>query len=440
MENAIYVLTVLFLVFLAVLIFLFRYLKSQRDLMYDMLVVSNYVRDKNFNIRLDNQKFKGNENISYSFNNMIDMLERSFEEIEGKNIQLNAVIQSVSSGLIVVDKYEKIYLINEPAKKILGIDEDILDGKLIYDVILERKIKKLVKNYLGTDESVNEEINLSNGTTLRVRIDPVNLVGKNEISILSVINLEDITERIKLESMRKDFVANVSHELKTPLTSISGFTETLIENDENITPSMRKRFLHIIENESSRLRILINDILTLSSIESNIDLDMDIIDIKLLNKRMFTLLKEKAKKNNISLNSEFIADGKSTDEMFFYTHEDYMKSLMINLVGNAIKYNKKDGHVNVRYVLNSSGLDIYVEDSGIGIATEELDRIFERFYRVSKSRNKDIEGTGLGLAIIKHIVSSLKGSVDVKSVYGEGSQFHVFLPTYNSLENDEDLV
>lgn len=432
MEQFIYVLTVLLLVFVALVIFLYNYLKAQRELIYEMLRISNYVKDKNFNVRLDNQRFKGNETISHNFNNMIDMLERSFEEIEGKNIQLNSVIQSVSSGLIVVDKSEKIYLINSPAKRLLGrTDDDILEGRSIYDVLTEPKVIKFVRSNLGMDKRSSKEIRLSSGRTIKIKLDPVNMVAKNEISILSVINIEDFTERIKLENMRKDFVANVSHELKTPLTSISGFTETLLTNDENITPQMRRRFLEIIDNESSRLRILINDILTLSSIESRVDLVKEKVNLVEMDKSIFTLLSEKAEKNSIKLYSEFCKDGKEIyDFMPFYTHEEYFKSLMINLVSNAIKYNRPGGHVKVKYEIDKGDLNIFVIDNGIGISEDEIDRIFERFYRVSKSRNKDIEGTGLGLAIIKHIVMSLDGMIDVSSKIGEGTTFHIYLPGY----------
>ncbi|MBF1064272.1 MAG: PAS domain-containing sensor histidine kinase, partial [Peptostreptococcus sp.] len=240
--------------------------------------------------------------------------------------------------------------------------------------------------------------------------------------ISSVINIEDISERIRLENIRRDFAANVSHELKTPLTSIQGFIETLKVNDETIDSATRKRFLDIIDNESSRLRILINDILMLSSIEGDIDLSLEKVDLREENQKMLDLFEDKLSEKGVEISFDY--NGPES----IYTHREYYKGLMINLISNAIKYNKPGGYVRVMFFEDQDNYRIWVEDNGIGIGQEEQKRIFERFYRVTKSRNKEVDGTGLGLAIVKHIILSLGGDIGLESVLGQGSIFKISLP------------
>ena len=222
--------------------------------------------------------------------------------------------------------------------------------------------------------------------------------------------------------MRSDFVANVSHELKTPLTSISGFVETLRLN-ENIDIDTRNRFLGIIESESDRLKRLIDDILLLSFIENNEKMSLDKVSIYQVFKEVYEMTIYMANSKNIKLDYYF--DDK---EIEILSNRDYIKQIFLNLVDNAIKYTPENKKIEVYVKKENENITIKVIDEGVGIPKEDINRIFERFYRVDKARSRDVGGTGLGLAITKHIVKSLDGTIVVNSELNKGSEFIVTIP------------
>ncbi len=423
------VITVFVILSWITIIFLYKDMVNVKRFMQDVINSLKKVKNMEFNAKLSSSYYTEFNGFVSEYNEMVDILEKYFNQVEGKNVQLNSILKSVSNGILVVDISNKVFLINEKAKEYLECPKEVLvEHKSIYEVIQDEKILDFLRYNINSDTNISKEIKSKNGKIYNIKIDPISMDSRKTILIASVVNIEDITERIKLENMRRDFAANVSHELKTPLTSIQGFVETLKENDDTIEPEMRKRFLEIIENESYRLRILINDILLLSSIEGDEGLEFQWVDVKEVNERIFGILDKKSKKYGIQLISEFNLDKDYDGKMLLYTQKQYFKELIINLMTNGIKYNKKGGFVKVIYSENEKDYFITVEDNGIGIDDEEKERIFERFYRVSKSRNKDIEGTGLGLAIVKHILISLGGSIELKSKVGEGSSFKITLP------------
>ncbi|WAW15606.1 sensor histidine kinase [Peptostreptococcus equinus] len=431
MNMTLYLIMVFMILSWIISLMLYKQKKELNIFVRDLMNVSTKVKSMNFDTRMAMTQNIDNNRFAENYNEMIDMLDRTFEQVEDKNRQLNTIIRSVTNGILVVDISNRIFIINKPAKKILDIPFDQkVEGKVFSNIIKNKEILDFIEFNSDSKESVSRDLRMRDGKILKIKIDPIKNNSKNEVTVSSVINIEDITEKMKLESMRKDFAANVSHELKTPLTSIQGFIETLKENDDNISPEMRKRFLNIIDSESSRLKILINDILLLSSIEGGKDIKKEWINIEDINEEIFALLKCKKNENEIKLFVEYLNE----NEMF-YTYSQYFKELLINLISNGIKYNKPGGYVKVTYYDDRSFLYISVEDNGIGIAEEDMHRIFERFYRVSKSRNKEIEGTGLGLAIIKHIIISLNGKIEVESKLGEGSKFTVKLPKVYKSDN-----
>ncbi len=245
--------------------------------------------------------------------------------------------------------------------------------------------------------------------------------SKNAI-IGSIINIEDITEIVKLENMRRDFVANVSHELKTPLTSINGFVETLIMN-EDLPVEKRNRFLAIIQKESNRLKRLIEDILLLSSIENKNNLVTENVLLYDVFKEIYEMVSYIANSKKIDLYYNF-----EDKEIVVQAYTDYLKQLLLNLIDNAIKYTPEGGKVTINQFTLNDDIVIEVIDNGVGIPKEDQSKIFQRFYRVDKARSRSVGGTGLGLAITKHIAHSLKGSISVESKLGEGSKFIVKLP------------
>lgn len=423
MDRIMYILVVAMLISWLILILYWRYVQAFKAFMKDLNRISYRIQKKDFSVRV--RKSNNAEVMSFvnNFNSTLSSLDKSFYDLAKKNRQLDAIIKSVSNGIIVIDINNRVYLINSVAREYIDYGASgRLEGMPISSIVKNEALLDFIVYNVGMNTSVSKEIRSSEGRTFKVKIDPVKMHLEKDLVISSVINIEDISERIRLENIRRDFAANVSHELKTPLTSIQGFIETLKVNDETIDSATRKRFLDIIDNESSRLRILINDILMLSSIEGDIDLSLKKVDLREENQKMLDLFEDKLSKKEVEVSFDY--NGLES----IYTHREYYKELMINLISNAIKYNKPGGYVRVMFFEDQDNYRIWVKDNGIGIGQEEQERIFERFYRVTKSRNKEVDGTGLGLAIVKHIILSLGGDIGLESVLGQGSTFKISLP------------
>lgn len=423
MDRIMYILVVAMLISWLILILYWRYVQAFKAFMKDLNRISYRIQKKDFSVRV--RKSNNAEVMSFvnNFNSTLSSLDKSFYDLAKKNRQLDAIIKSVSNGIIVIDINNRVYLINSVAREYIDYGASgRLEGMPISSIVKNEALLDFIVYNVGMNTSVSKEIRSSEGRTFKVKIDPVKMHLEKDLVISSVINIEDISERIRLENIRRDFAANVSHELKTPLTSIQGFIETLKVNDETIDSATRKRFLDIIDNESSRLRILINDILMLSSIEGDIDLSLEKVDLREENQKMLDLFEDKLSEKGVEISFDY--NGLES----IYTHREYYKGLMINLISNAIKYNKPGGYVSVMFFEDQDNYRIWVKDNGIGIGQEEQERIFERFYRVTKSRNKEVDGTGLGLAIVKHIILSLGGDIGLESVLGQGSTFKISLP------------
>jgi two-component system phosphate regulon sensor histidine kinase PhoR len=257
---------------------------------------------------------------------------------------------------------------------------------------------------------------------LQVHVSPIYPTDNRTMNTGALAFINDITQVRKLEEMRSEFVSNVTHELKTPLTSIQGFVETLKEGAVN-DPSVAEKFLDIIDIEADRLRSLINDILQLSEIESmKQDNEKQLFELCPLVEEVESMLANAASDKNVTLYNQ------TPSPLMLEADRHRMKQLLINLVDNAIKYNKPGGRVTVWAEIVGPSLEIHVKDTGIGIPSDHTDRIFERFYRVDKGRSRAMGGTGLGLSIVKHIAQLYGGTVRVESEEGKGSEFIVTLP------------
>ena len=324
-----------------------------------------------------------------TFNNMADQLQAKIKEVVDKQNRLESILRSMESGVIAVDGDDTVITINPYAKRVFGIRRDI-SGE---------KISKYIKDYdintfLNEEDDSEKEVKILHPVERELRIKKASIIdGIDRIG--KVIAVQDISNIKRLENMRSQFVANVSHELKTPLTSIKGFTETLkyVEDEET-----RKKFLDIIEKEADRLGRLINDILILSKIESDISGEEDEFLPNKVVDDVINMVKVLADNKNITIK----LDERNNDLLF--GDKDRFLQLVLNIVENSIKY-----------------YNLIVEDNGIGIPKEDIPRIFERFYRVDKARKSG--GTGLGLAIVKHIVKTFNGNIKVESVLGVGSKF-----------------
>ncbi|EKX95596.1 Alkaline phosphatase synthesis sensor protein phoR [Peptostreptococcus anaerobius] len=421
MKTTLYLIAILLVASWTAILFMYKNFMEVRMFTKTMMKFTNRVRNKDFKARMDIPKSRYTNRLAKNLNRMAKMIDRYFNEVQSKNDQLDAIIKSVTNGILVVDINKKIYLANKEAKLLLGCDSQaIVEGEYVIDVIRDGGLKDFLVYNIGINYSITKELKVEGNRIYRVKIDPVRMQDIDNLSISTVVNIEDVTEMRKLENVRRDFAANVSHELKTPLTSIQGFVETLKSKDEDISPEVRKRFLDIIENESRRLTILINDILLISSIEGQVELTKEEFSIREVSEYVGDLLNEKAERYSVSVNFDY-----SNIDDLIYTQKEYFKDLLINLVTNGIKYNQKGGKVEIKYRQDATRLVLEIEDNGIGIDKDDIDRIFERFYRVSRSRSQNIEGTGLGLAIVKHIVRSLDAKIFVESELGLGTKFTI---------------
>lgn len=408
----------------SVAILLYRYTIILRRFLKSFIKISKKVSNKEFHSRLDNSVKGELGELSRNFNFMMETMENTIEEVEYKHLQLTSVLKSISHGILVIDIDGNIILINDEARKMIkskciGKEE----GKNIKQVIHVEKILNGIEKYIGSKENNCEKLKLEDETVYKLKIDPVYLQNSKNAIIGSIINIENITEIVKLENMRRDFVANVSHELKTPLTSINGFVETLIIN-EDLPSDKRNRFLAIIQKESDRLKRLIEDILLLSSIESKNNLVTENVLLYNIFKEVYEMISYIASSKHIKIYYNF-----EDENVAIQAYGDYIKQLFLNLIDNAIKYTPEGGTVIINQFTRNNEITIEVIDNGVGIPKEDQDKIFQRFYRVDKARSRSVGGTGLGLAITKHIVNSLQGNISVESKLGEGSKFIVTIPT-----------
>lgn len=353
------------------------------------------------------------DGLAENFNALADRLETTITDSLGSQSQLESILGSMNSGVIAIDNSNKIILFNPFARKIFGIFTGAI-GKDIREVIKNVDLDKML-----TVSDEFQELILKRKVDTIVRFKTSELLTEQSQVRGKVIVIQDVTDLKKLELMRTEFVSNVSHELKTPLTSIKGFTETLRDVEDLDT---KMKFLDIIEAESDRLSRLIEDILSLSVIESQKLQNAILIDAAQATKSCLSLLEVQARTKNIELS--LIVKG----EPQFVGDADLYRQMIINLIENAIKFTPNNGRVKIRLEEETDWIRLTVADTGIGIPREHLPRLFERFYRVDKSRDRAQGGTGLGLAIVKHIVITFGGTITVESEPGKGTTFTIMLP------------
>ena len=348
--------------------------------------------------------------LAQTFNNMADQLEIKINDSLDKQNKLEAILESMESGVIAVDNNEKIILSNPYSKKLFDLEGDVI-GKKISACIIDYDLINFIRE---VPDIGSKEIKLFHPVEREIRVKKAPIISEGKSQIGIVITLQDITDIKRLENMRSEFVANVSHELKTPLTSIKGFSETLRYVDDFET---KNKFLNIIDKESERLTNLISDILVLSNIENLNRMDNGKFKPREVIENVIDIVKREADKKQINI--EFINkfDGNIVGS------KDKFHQLALNLIENAIKYSNENGNVKIITTSNKEYFIFKVIDDGIGIPKNDIPRIFERFYRVDKSRST--RGTGLGLAIVKHIVKLFNGDITVDSEVGVGSSFTV---------------
>lgn len=388
----------------------------------DMTQIAVDITRNRFHQRVRDQ---GNDEVArlgQAINRMAHNLQKQMNTIRQSERRLVSVMESLESGLAMIDSSGKIVFANRSFEQIFGISDEELTGITFHELTHPYDLRSLILLCIKKEQALKKEIQIHDPTdkTYEVHLSPI--IEKKGISV--VVAFYDLTAIRNLEQMRKDFVANVSHELKTPITSIRGFAETLLDGElEDVKTS--REFLEIIHEESLRLQRLIADLLDLSRIESKkMELQMEEVPVDELVRNIVKTMEDqwKAKKQTLTVSI--------AHSFHVRVDVDSFRQILINLLSNAISYTHKGGEIEVIAYRKGDNWILIVKDTGIGIPIQDQSRIFERFYRVDKDRSRDSGGTGLGLAIVKHLIEIYQGSIEVKSEVGKGSEFQLTFPIY----------
>ena len=341
-------------------------------------------------------------------------IQNQLELAKQQQEEFALITENMQEGLIVIDKYTMILSANSSAWNLFHMDRGC-QGESVYCLDREEEFRHAIEQVLSGEHT--ELVLKLNGSDIQLIANPVIRDKKTEGAVVLLVN---VTEKLERESLRREFSANVSHELKTPLTSISGFAEIMqggLVKNEDIP-----KFAGRIYKESQRLLQLVEDVIQISQLdEEKTSYTWELVDVYQVCKNAFESLKEKAKRLNVHL---YICG----ERMKMEAVRTLLEEAIYNVCDNAIKYNRNDGSVSVFLTQIAQEIQIVVKDTGVGIPKEDQDRVFERFYRVDKSHSKEIGGTGLGLSIVKHAVGALKGSVILRSEEGNGTEICMKFP------------
>lgn len=369
-----------------------------------------------------------------AINAMADSLQIQMTQIREKESRLQTVMEHMINGIVMIDAEGQVALLNRKAEHILGVKSIEWLGRSFQDVHAPHELLHMTAEVLERKLLWHDEITIyyPEERLLDVSVVPIYFTDSEWAGILLV--MQDVSEIRRLERMRSEFVANVSHELKTPIAAVKGFAETLMNGAMN-DPEIAKTFLQIIHDESERLNRLIGDILELSKIESKrVPLQFSPVHVDSFLEQTVEMLQKEAEKKRIDIHLQ------AEQDLYVEADEDRFRQIVLNLLSNAINYTPEGGHVKVTAASvhhNEQGeaerIQITIADTGIGIPKKDVPRIFERFYRVDKARSRSSGGTGLGLSIVKHLVESHHGAISVVSELGVGTTFTIELPVLQDM-------
>lgn len=351
-----------------------------------------------------------------SVNQLAAELEQKVKWLGEERDRLDTILRGTSEGILALDHDKKVRLVNKGAIELLSLPNDV-EGRPIYEVTREPDLLLLTER--GSSQTASAEIRTRDSSRILLgRVDPLSATGG------AVLVLHDVTEMRRLEKMRREFVANASHELRTPISIIRANAETLLERGGLDNEEFREKFLDAIRRNATRLELLISDLLDLSRIEAERrEVHLRSLLVRDVVERVTTLLSRRATESRVSVLIEV------GPEESIVADEKALEQILVNLVENAIKYSDQpDGHVWIRTEVTGERMKILVDDEGPGIPEAARTRIFERFYRVDAGRSRELGGTGLGLAIVKHLAQMLGGEVSVTPRSPRGSRFCVDLP------------
>lgn len=338
-------------------------------------------------------------------------IEESYKEIARERDTINTILKNMKESLVIVDENKNLLTVNDSAREIFNSKRDIL-GENIINLIRDENILNMADEALKGKSC--EAITKIGDREYKCYVNPV--FEDKKVRGLLILFIDE-TEEIKATRLREEFSSNVSHELKTPLTSISGFSELLL--NDLVEDKDKEGFYKLIYDDSKRLLSLVEDIMKISGLEHAGDFDKEEIDLKEIIAEILKGYKNLIEEKNIYVNLE----GSGS----VFENRTMIWELFSNLINNGIKYNKDSGKLDIKISEDANTCKIIIKDTGIGIPQEDLARIFERFYRVDKSRSRKVGGTGLGLSIVKHVIQNIGGKIKISSEIGEGTSFEILL-------------
>lgn len=421
-----YMITGLLVLFIVAAFVSYRVAQGMTRPLDKIMQVAGQITQMNYKARVESTTQDELGQLGKAINKMAMSLEHQMERIQENESRLKSVLDNMIIGVLMIDKEERITLVNPAAEDMLGFTHKELHGRQ-YDLASQQiELTQIIQEGLDRREYIKDEIvfYFPHERIIEVNLVPVSQPDGQWGGLL--VALHDISDVRRLERMRSEFVANVSHELKTPIAAVKGFAETLLAGAMN-DPETAKSFLQIIYDESGRLDRLIVDILELSKIESKrIPLNFSPVHLSEFASKTMEMMRSEANKKQISLSMQV------SDTLYLEADEDRLRQILINLLSNGINYTPSGGSVRIQAealrIGDEEKIRIAISDTGIGIPKKDLPRIFERFYRVDKARSRSSGGTGLGLSIVKHLVELHKGTIQVESKQALGTTFIIELP------------
>ena len=362
------------------------------------------------------------ESLGAELQQVVNHIQKRIGNLEEERANISAIVQNLVEGVVAFDSHGHVLFGNSSACHMLGLDEQQLQGRSVWEVIRNKELAELVERCRALDfherQRVEVDIHAPSPMIVEVYGLPFPLANQKQGSVMV---LHDVTQLRRLEQVRAEFVDNVSHELRTPLAAIIGYLETLIDEPSLETPNTRK-FLHIAHQHAERLNRLVDDLRSLSEIESgNVVLRWEAVGLKAVVDEVTGMLQSQGQKKGLRFLNQ-IAEADCV-----WADRDRMVQILVNLVDNAIKYSSEGGCISFLAQRLNASVVLQVNDTGQGVPSTELSRITERFYRVDRARSREEGGTGLGLSIVKHLVQLLRGQLRIQSELGKGTTVEVVL-------------
>lgn len=424
----------LLLLFLAAALVSYRISRGLTKPLEHITLVANRISRLDYDARVQLTRRDEIGQLGLAINRMAGSLQEQMKVIRDNEDLLQSVLTNMVGGILMVEADGRVALMNREAEQFLHVKQDKFLGKSYLDLKRNHDFQHFMVEGMDTKEYLKEERNVYDPEQRTLQFERVPMFEDDGKYRGMLFLLQDVTEIRRLETMRSQFVANVSHELKTPIAAVKGFAETLLSGGVEDKETERS-FLQIIYDEGDRLNRLIGDILELSKIESKlVPLEYSPVQLKELIDSLYEVLLPVASRKSIMMSNEV------PEHLFIEADEDRLRQVFMNLLSNAISYTLEGGRVKVEAEIVDSGdeqederVRISISDTGIGIPKKDLPRIFERFYRVDKARSRSSGGTGLGLSIVKHLVDLHHGMIAVESRVGEGTTFIIELPITQNL-------